>query len=344
MRTSQCREPSRTATRLASRRCCLPAPALRRGSSEAARPERSRRATGSPSPLTSPITCSRSPTRLPASRRTTARRAPSVTSASTSPSSSDSRRTGCSAPTWGGAASGSICTPESIQNPNNLWNAGGQNDDGGLATAVSPKDNVWLNAAWQFNLNGLYQGPWGLTLGANLYGRQGYPRPYRVVVVTGDVANSDWSLLIDDVDTYRYPNVYQLDLRLQKALRIGPVTSRPPSSSSTSPTRTRSSTAIRSRAATTQYGSVRSQHRLRRDHRGAEPAHRAPGHPGQLLGTQSRRSVRVVPGVEVRNTIVSGPTRISSPSDRACRRSIFFPFRVRPVLAVEVFERGLSAA
>ena len=30
-------------------------------------------------------------------------------------------------------------TPESIQNPNNLWNWGGQNDDGGLASAVSPK-------------------------------------------------------------------------------------------------------------------------------------------------------------------------------------------------------------
>jgi hypothetical protein len=118
--------------------------------------------------------------------------------------------------------------PESIQNPNNLWNWGGQNDDGGLATAVSPKVNVWLNAAWQFNINGLYQGPWGLTLGANLYGRQGYPRPYKVVVYnTGDVANSEWGLLIDEMDTYRYPNVYQLDLRLQKSLQIGPVTVTP---------------------------------------------------------------------------------------------------------------------
>lgn len=118
-------------------------------------------------------------------------------------------------------------TPESIQNPNNLWSGGGQNDDGGLATAVSPKDNVWLNAAWQFNVNGLYQGPWGLVLGANLYGRQGYPRPYRVDVATGDLITGDVGLLIDEVDTYRYPNVYQLDLRLQKALRIGPVTVTP---------------------------------------------------------------------------------------------------------------------
>jgi hypothetical protein len=118
-------------------------------------------------------------------------------------------------------------TPESIQNPNNLWGRGGQNDDGGLATAVSPKINVWLNAAWQFNINGLFQGPWGLTFGANLYGRQGYPKPYRVDVATGDPVTGDVGLLIDAVDTYRYPNVYQLDLRLQKALRIGPVTITP---------------------------------------------------------------------------------------------------------------------
>jgi hypothetical protein len=119
-------------------------------------------------------------------------------------------------------------TPESIQNPNNLWARGGQNDDGGLATAVSTKDNVWLNAAWQFSLNGLYQGPWGLMLGANLYGRQGYPRPFKVEVYnTGDVANNTWNLLIDDVDTYRYPNLYQLDLRLQKTLQIGPLTVTP---------------------------------------------------------------------------------------------------------------------
>ncbi len=117
--------------------------------------------------------------------------------------------------------------PESIQDPNNYWSRGGQNDDGGLATAVSAKDNVWLNAGWQFNLNGLYQGPWGLTLGANLYGRQGYPRPFRVEVITNDDVTGNLGLLIDQVGTYRYPNVYQLDLRLQKTLQIGPVTVTP---------------------------------------------------------------------------------------------------------------------
>ncbi len=118
-------------------------------------------------------------------------------------------------------------TPQSILNPNDLWGLGGQNDDGGLSTGASDKRNVWMNAGWQFNLNGLYQGPWGLTLGANFYGRQGYPRPYSVYVRTNDVAFNNWSILIDRMDTYRYPDVYQLDLRLQRPFQVGPVTVTP---------------------------------------------------------------------------------------------------------------------
>ena len=127
-----------------------------------------------------------------------------------------------------GTASGSTCRRSRSRIPTISGTGGGQNDEGGLASAVSPKANVWLNAGWQFNLNGLYQGPWGLTLGANLYGRQGYPRPYKVEC---GHQRRRWqrprSILIGAVDTYRYPNVYQLDLRLQKTLQIGPVTVTP---------------------------------------------------------------------------------------------------------------------
>jgi len=113
-------------------------------------------------------------------------------------------------------------TPQSIQNPNNQWEV--QNDNGGVAAGWSPKYNVGTNATWQFNVNGLYQGPWGLNLGANFFGRQGYPNPYYVAVQTHDVANNQVNILIGKVDTHRYPNVYELDLRLQRAFQIGPVT------------------------------------------------------------------------------------------------------------------------
>ncbi len=81
----------------------------------------------------------------------------------------------------------------------------------------------FINASWQFNISGLYQGPWGLTFGANFFGRQGYPNPYSVQVFTQDLYSSQ-NFLIGKVDDYRYPNVYELDFRLQRSFRIGPVT------------------------------------------------------------------------------------------------------------------------
>jgi hypothetical protein len=111
-------------------------------------------------------------------------------------------------------------TAQSIQNPNNLaepWIDGvGPNDNGGLA-------NAYINATWQFNINGLYQGPWGLEFGANFFGRQGYAIPYNVTIRTEDIYFAQ-AFLIGRVGAYRYPNVYELDFRLQRSIPIGPVT------------------------------------------------------------------------------------------------------------------------
>ncbi len=63
--------------------------------------------------------------------------------------------------------------------PNNLWNLGGQNIDGGLATGASNRSFVQIGANWQFNVTGMYQFPWAINLSANLFGRQGNPNPYR---------------------------------------------------------------------------------------------------------------------------------------------------------------------
>ncbi len=111
-------------------------------------------------------------------------------------------------------------TPGSIQDPNNLWMSG-PNDNGGLAGGQNL--GPFLNGSWQFNVSGLYQGPWGLAFGVNVFGRQGYPKPYRVAVNTNDALTGPLDILIDRVDTYRYDNVYELDFRLQKSVAIGPV-------------------------------------------------------------------------------------------------------------------------
>ncbi|HYX22316.1 MAG TPA: TonB-dependent receptor [Thermoanaerobaculia bacterium] len=123
-------------------------------------------------------------------------------------------------------------TAASIQNPNNLWDLGGQNcgsppQTSCIAVGYSSKTSVFLNANWQFNINALYQGPWGLDLGANFFGREGYPNPYYVRVrgVTDSQGiDHTYFIQIGQVDRYRYDNVYELDLRLSKTFTLGGVT------------------------------------------------------------------------------------------------------------------------
>ncbi len=125
--------------------------------------------------------------------------------------------------------------PQAIQDPNNLWNLGGQNcgsppQSSCLAAGWSSRDSVFLNGSWQFNVNALYQGPWGINFGANFFGRQGYPRPYYVRVRGVEDAagiSHTYGIQIDQLDTYRYDNVYELDFRLAKTFDISGVSVTP---------------------------------------------------------------------------------------------------------------------
>jgi hypothetical protein len=113
-------------------------------------------------------------------------------------------------------------TAESIVNRNNLL--GGTNDSGGLAVA-SDSTNPGYDARWQFNLTGMYQAPFGINVGANLFAREGYSIPYYVRVRARDALGSSnrYSIQIGRVDDYRLDNVYELDLRFEKTFPIGPV-------------------------------------------------------------------------------------------------------------------------
>jgi hypothetical protein len=123
-------------------------------------------------------------------------------------------------------------TPASIQNPNNQWDLGSQNcgsppQSSCLAAGYSGRDAIFLNGSWQFNVNGLYQGPWGLDFGANFFGRQGYPNPYYVrtrKVKDAAGVNQTYYTQIGQLATYRYDNVFELDFRLAKTFQIGGVT------------------------------------------------------------------------------------------------------------------------
>jgi hypothetical protein len=88
--------------------------------------------------------------------------------------------------------------------------------DGGqfVAATGSGGGAYYLNAKWQFNANGMYQAPYGLEVSGNVFGRQGYPFPiYRPQAVGSDTLNV---LVSPEVDTFRYPNAWDTDLRVAR--------------------------------------------------------------------------------------------------------------------------------
>ena len=107
------------------------------------------------------------------------------------------------------------------------------NVDGGLvvrASGGSGKSGIYqVLPKYQFILTGLYQAPWGINLGANFFGRQGFPQPFYVQTRATDAAGVShrYQTQIAQADTYRYDNVYQLDLRLAKTFQIGPISATP---------------------------------------------------------------------------------------------------------------------
>jgi len=102
--------------------------------------------------------------------------------------------------------------PGAIVDPNNAppgTNASGPVVDGSI------------NATWQFNVSGMVELPFGIAAAVNLFGRQGFPILYEVLVITPVTSFRDPTLLIGPATRYRNPNVYQLDLQLMKAFPIG---------------------------------------------------------------------------------------------------------------------------
>jgi hypothetical protein len=100
--------------------------------------------------------------------------------------------------------------------PNNFF--GCSSCDGAIAMdrSYGTHGNTWINAKWQYSLTGLLQLPWTSTFGANLAGREGYPVPYYYRLGARRI-------LMEDLGATRNPNMMELDLRLAKAIKVGPV-------------------------------------------------------------------------------------------------------------------------
>jgi hypothetical protein len=89
----------------------------------------------------------------------------------------------------------------------------------------SGSGTIFVNAKWQFNVNGLYQAPHGIELSANVFGHQGYPfPPFRQVSLGAD--RNLQVLVTPQIDSLRLPNLYDTDIRAAKELKLNTVSVR----------------------------------------------------------------------------------------------------------------------
>ncbi len=92
----------------------------------------------------------------------------------------------------------------------------------------SGSGNIYINAKWQFNANALYQAPYGIEVSGNVFGREGYPYPlFRQGTTATLGADSTLSVLVTpQIDYFRYPNLWNTDLRASRAWKVQTVTFR----------------------------------------------------------------------------------------------------------------------
>jgi Carboxypeptidase regulatory-like domain/TonB-dependent Receptor Plug Domain len=96
-------------------------------------------------------------------------------------------------------------------------------DNGGpftIRSSASGVGDMFIHGKWQLSANALYVLPSNIELGASLFGRQGYPYPvYRDVTLGRD--SSRRVLVSPDLDSIRYDDLWNLDLRVARSFMIG---------------------------------------------------------------------------------------------------------------------------
>jgi hypothetical protein len=97
--------------------------------------------------------------------------------------------------------------------------------DGGAVAqygAGTSGKTYFFNAKWQLSANALYELPAGFEVAANLFGRQGYPNPVYLSLDAGELDGIQYFLADGTkVDTQRFPNLWDIDLRLAKTFKFG---------------------------------------------------------------------------------------------------------------------------
>jgi hypothetical protein len=100
--------------------------------------------------------------------------------------------------------------------------------DGGQFAPMSSGNaagGVFINAKWTFNANAMYQAPYGIEVAANVFGRQGYPFPiFRTQALGADTGLN--ILVTPQIDTFRYDNVWNTDMRIARTFKLRAVSVR----------------------------------------------------------------------------------------------------------------------
>jgi len=112
---------------------------------------------------------------------------------------------------WGSAAA--------YEDPTNIVNWNGA--DYAPQSTGSGIDNIYTNAKWLFKASGLYTFPWEINLGANMQYRQGYPFPQSVSITNRGGGVDDVNVLLDPLGETRLPNLFLLDMKVEKAFAFG---------------------------------------------------------------------------------------------------------------------------
>jgi hypothetical protein len=118
-----------------------------------------------------------------------------------------------------------IQDPTSTQGPILTQALSGPTEDGSLIAVGSgqgsgSKGDVFINSKWQFNVNAMYQFPYGINVAGNFLGRQGYPTVYYHRVTNPDVFTTFIRVKPFAVDEFRNPNLYTVDGRVEKEIRL----------------------------------------------------------------------------------------------------------------------------
>ncbi|MEO8499789.1 MAG: carboxypeptidase regulatory-like domain-containing protein [Vicinamibacteria bacterium] len=108
----------------------------------------------------------------------------------------------------------------SYEDPSNISNLDGAQY--APVTSGSGLDNVYINAKWLFRMNAAYTIPWQqIGVAMNFNARSGYPRPSGITSPTRPNGAGQTTILLSPLGDERLPSFNNLDLRLDKTVKIG---------------------------------------------------------------------------------------------------------------------------